>query len=780
MNKVSQDWRPVASHTSFYTGGAIEWSAKANALFGLASECVCVFRDEGVVAQLEIEGDGILTFTLSPDGSTVVTSHRSTLLRQWSLSEDNTWTCVKSWRGHAQVISDLAFDSEGRFLASGGLDKMVKVWDFEGRFVTHNFEGHATIINFVRFHPKKLHVLSVGEDAEIRVWDMHTSSLIALLKDHMARIGSLTFYSRKNEYYLVTGGRDNVVNIWALKDYTKKTTIAVFECVEGVVVFEDENKEFNLLTVGDKGLLRVWNESGKCLKQVASPHGMNGAIRKAFMTQWDGEPAIATIGEDRHLVLWTLCLRTITARFMAHSEDVLHCQFTKNHLLVVGNDDTPLLLDPTSFRVKRILSGHTQGVLAAHANKEGSPSICTGGKDHEVRVWDDDGKCRFIMKGHAGDVTAVLFPNNLEKHRCVLSGSTDKTLKCWELPVAEDCTDVSTSKWTKVEHEKSIMCLAMAPNDKMFASGAQDKVIKIFSFPDAEVLGTCKGHRRGIWSMQFSPRDKVLASASGDATIRLWNLADFSTIKAFEGHTGAVLQVQFLSNAMQLMSSGSDGLLRLWNIRTTDCVKTFEKHDAKIWGMDVDGGRMVSGGETLYLWEDCSAEVVAEEEGRMAEMRIKDAKIASYLHKKEYKPALTLALELGKLGQLKSTLEIWALEGLADGNSQSFLQSWIESLSSDQKEKLLKDVLVKWNTNGKTAHLANVLLRCVLPLLDVNMEGLNLLTDGFVAYGDRHLQRWDQICQQTFMVDLLLQGTRQTLPQAAIDTAKVLFGSNFA
>merc|ERR1711934_1231964 len=55
------------------------------------------------------------------------------------------------------------------------------------------------------------------------------------------------------------------------------------------------------------------------------------------------------------------------------------------------------------------------------------------------------------------------------------------------------------------------------------------------------------------------------------------------------------------------------------------------------------------------------------------------------------------------------------------------------------------------------------------------MEGLNLLTDGFVAYGDRHLQRWDHICQQTFMVDLLLQGTAQTLPQAAADTAKVLF-----
>ena len=38
------------------------------------------------------------------------------------------------------------------------------------------------------------------------------------------------------------------------------------------------------------------------------------------------------------------------------------------------------------------------------------------------------------------------------------------------------------------------------------------------------------------------------------------------------------------------------------------------------------------------------------------------------------------------------------------------------------------------------------------------------------------LVRWDQICQQTFMIDLILQGSTQTLPQAAADTAKVLFG----
>eukprot|EP00397_Hematodinium_sp_SG-2012_P014430 GEMP01014670.1.p1 GENE.GEMP01014670.1~~GEMP01014670.1.p1 ORF type:complete len:802 (+),score=147.51 GEMP01014670.1:44-2407(+) len=768
---LSQDWRPVASHSSFYTGGAIIWNEKANAIFGLSSECVVVFRDECVVASMESEGDGVMTFAVSPDGATVVTSHRSTLLRQWTLSEDK-WTCVHSWRGHSDVISDLAFDSKGRFLASGGLDRLVKVWDFEGRFVTHNFQGHATIVTLVRFRPERLQVISIGEDAEIRVWDMQQNTLIACLKDHLSRISCVTFFSQKEEDLMVSGGRDSIVNIWSLQNFTLKTTIPVFESVEGVVVFKDENRDFNLLTVGDKGLVRLWDDKGKCLTQIESPHGVKGAMRKAFKVRWKNADAIATIGEDRHIIFWNLSLK-IVARFMTHCEDVIHCQFAGARLLVVGSDESPLIVDPSSFRVHSMLRGHSQGILAAHAQEN---RVCTAGKDHEIRVWDDKGKCHFLMKGHAGDVTAVLLPHNLKKHRLLISGSADKTLKLWALPEeGESMIEVRSSKLTKVEHSKDIMCLAMPLNDKMLASGSQDKVIKIFSFPDFEVLGECKGHRRGIWSMQFSPRDKVLASASGDATIRLWNLTDFSAIKAFEGHAGAVLQVRFLANAMQLMSSGSDGLLKLWNIRTTDCVKTFEKHDDKVWGMDITGERMVSGGDTLIVWEDCSAEAVQEEEIRQADMRIKDSKIAAHLQKKEYSSALTLALELGKLGQLKSTLEIWALEGLEQTNSKVALKDWVESLSAELIEKLLKDVLVKWNTNGRTAHLANLLLRYCLPRIDMRMEGLNTVTDAFTAYGDRHLQRWDQICQQTFMIDLLLQGSTQTLPQAAADTAKVLF-----
>lgn len=73
--------------------------------------------------------------------------------------------------------------------------------------------------------------------------------------------------------------------------------------------------------------------------------------------------------------------------------------------------------------------------------------------------------------------------------------------------------------------------MAVSPNDKLLASGSQDRTAKLWSLTDMSLLGVFRGHRRGIWCVQFSPVDQVLASASADGTIKLWGLHDFSCLK---------------------------------------------------------------------------------------------------------------------------------------------------------------------------------------------------------------------------------------------------------
>lgn len=78
-----------------------------------------------------------------------------------------------------------------------------------------------------------------------------------------------------------------------------------------------------------------------------------------------------------------------------------------------------------------------------------------------------------------------------------------------------------------------------------------------------------------------------------------------------------MLNARFLQNGMQILSAAADGLVKLWQVRTADCAATFEEHEGKIWAMDSavqkteeeEESFLVTGGEKLVVWRDCTAEL---------------------------------------------------------------------------------------------------------------------------------------------------------------------------
>lgn len=81
---------------------------------------------------------------------------------------------------------------------------------------------------------------------------------------------------------------------------------------------------------------------------------------------------------------------------------------------------------------------------------------------------------------------------------------------------------------------QDINSVAVSPNDKLLATGSQDRTAKLWSLAggaDLGLLGVFRGHRRGIWTVCFSPVDQVLATSSADGTSKLWSLQDFSCLK---------------------------------------------------------------------------------------------------------------------------------------------------------------------------------------------------------------------------------------------------------
>lgn len=236
--------------------------------------------------------------------------------------------------------------------------------------------------------------------------------------------------------------------------------------------------------------------------------------------------------------------------------------------------------------------------------------LASGSKDRSARLWapivGDSGNWGSVgvCEGHAESVGAIAVSRGSSENghpNFMFTGSQDRTIKMWDLSgvplIAEEdgreevkCKSLTTHK----AHEKDINSLDISPNDRLLASGSQDRTTKVYEIeyvagsggkaPRGEIklLGTCKGHKRGVWNVRFGRTERVLATGSGDKTVKLWSLEDFSCVKTFEGHTNSVLRVDFINAGMQLVSAASDGLVKLWNVREEECVATMDNHEDKV------------------------------------------------------------------------------------------------------------------------------------------------------------------------------------------------------
>jgi glucose repression regulatory protein TUP1 len=72
---------------------------------------------------------GVTSVAISPDGRWVAAGSLDTVVRIWEVA---TGKLVERLRGHRDSVYSVAFTPDGRGLVSGSLDKTLKYWDVSG------------------------------------------------------------------------------------------------------------------------------------------------------------------------------------------------------------------------------------------------------------------------------------------------------------------------------------------------------------------------------------------------------------------------------------------------------------------------------------------------------------------------------------------------------------------------------------------------------------------------------------------------------------------------
>ncbi|CAE6415734.1 unnamed protein product, partial [Rhizoctonia solani] len=176
--------------------------------------------------------DGSVLYTGSKDGSITKWSlQNATRLATYSKIPSHTLpmtgkrkgkgrrVVVGDVEGHVDEVLALAISFDGRYLASGGRDRRILVWDVKADKFVKAFEGHKDAITALAFQKNSLQLYSASLDRTIKLFDLGVMGYVETLFGHQDGASSLdTLYG---ETAVSSGMRDRTLRYWKIADETQ-------------------------------------------------------------------------------------------------------------------------------------------------------------------------------------------------------------------------------------------------------------------------------------------------------------------------------------------------------------------------------------------------------------------------------------------------------------------------------------------------------------------------------------------------------------------------------
>src|SRR5581483_3992692 len=113
-------------------------AALAAALAAVLAGCVPASVQQGGVVESIRAYAGVNSLSFSPDGKRLAAGADDGVVRVWRLPEGEL---VRELTGHSEGVYAVVFSPDGKTLASGSYDKSVRLWDAESGRLIAAYQG---------------------------------------------------------------------------------------------------------------------------------------------------------------------------------------------------------------------------------------------------------------------------------------------------------------------------------------------------------------------------------------------------------------------------------------------------------------------------------------------------------------------------------------------------------------------------------------------------------------------------------------------------------------
>lgn len=519
----------------------------------------------------------------------------------------STMTPVTFWDTGRGWITAIAFSPNGKWLATGDGEGVVKIWDIQHgncvtkmkRDETKKTEQNVSGVNFVShlgFSPDGQYIASSGcSDYIVYVW--HTTTSEQIFKFHIetnfkwirgsprpiafsadGRLLACTMpdynllaCADTNDRIRVPEYSFNYITVWDLKIgeqvacLTEPGDFAENLCFSPCGQF--------LVSGGKKGGVRVWTLANWELTQEYRNYGTDP--KKVFYSPEN--VLYAAVVSDDTLTVWDVESGEKSDTYLEAHHGLQGNHFPKECPFVY--------ITESEFKVWNVGASHpktfsysyigTPDPLAFSQDGKILAALCTG---NTLRFYDTDNlsqppSCFNKARENFTFSTSPmrkLYATEPEQGTPEQGTTKGRIISVWE--IGNDKIPITSFWFPEQENKIALYSSVFAPTNNLFACGDNEGTLYVWDVEQQKMLHQLKAHPSWTNVITFSPNEKQLVSISfwGGTESRMWDVESGEAIETFPNQTNNIA----FSPCSSIVACCGEKEILLWNIEHREIVKT--------------------------------------------------------------------------------------------------------------------------------------------------------------------------------------------------------------